>query len=178
MALDLSARLRENSCVVHEVGRRDAPAAIVDRVIERARGGVVAVAPADPLVAELALVAAMRDRDVTLLLPDAPDWTDALPNATVGLTGAALAVTEPAALAVVAAPHVPRAISLLPPVHVCVVRASDIVPDLAGAIASFAGALPSALTWIGGPSRTGDLEMITTLGVHGPTVVEVVIVDG
>ena len=74
MALDLSARLRENSCVVHEVGRRDAPATIVDRVIERARGGVVAVAPADPLVAELALVAAMRDRAVTLLLPDAPDW--------------------------------------------------------------------------------------------------------
>jgi L-lactate dehydrogenase complex protein LldG len=78
---------------------------------------------------------------------------------------------------VIAAPHVPRAISLLPPVHVCVLRASDVVPDLAGAIASFAGSLPSALTWIGGPSRTGDLEMITTLGVHGPTVVEVVIVD-
>jgi len=119
----------------------------------------------------------LRDREATLLLPDAPDWSDALPNAAVGLTGAALAVTEPAALAVVAAPQVPRAISLLPPVHVCVLRASDVVPDLAGAIASFAGALPSALTWIGGPSRTGDLEMITTLGVHGPTIVEVVIVD-
>jgi len=38
-----------------------------------------------------------------------------------------------------------------------------------------AGALPSALTWIGGPSRTGDLEMITTLGVHGPRAVEVVL---
>ena len=60
--------------------------------------------------------------------------------------------------------------------HVCVLRASDIVPAFADAVASFAGTLPSALTWIGGPSRTGDLEMITTLGVHGPTVVEVVIV--
>ena len=111
-----------------------------------------------------------------LLLPDAPDWRDALPNATVGLTGAALAVTEPAAIALVAGPHVPRATSLLPPVHICVLRASDIVPAFADAVSSFAGTLPSALTWIGGPSRTGDLEMITTLGVHGPTIVEVVIV--
>ncbi len=41
-----------------------------------------------------------------------------------------------------------------------------------------AGPLPSALTWIGGPSRTGDLEMIQTLGVHGPAAVEVVLVAG
>jgi L-lactate dehydrogenase complex protein LldG len=36
--------------------------------------------------------------------------------------------------------------------------------------------MPSALTWIGGPSRTGDLEMITTLGVHGPRAVEIVLI--
>ena len=40
-----------------------------------------------------------------------------------------------------------------------------------------AGELPSALSWIGGPSRTADLEMITTLGVHGPRAVEVVLVS-
>ena len=58
------------------------------------------------------------------------------------------------------------------------VRVADIVPTLAEAMATIAaGEMPSALTWIGGPSRTGDLEMITTLGVHGPRAVEVVLVD-
>ncbi|MGH8978041.1 MAG: LutC/YkgG family protein [Acidimicrobiia bacterium] len=178
MASTLSARLRENACIVHECDRMSAPDAIVDRVAEHARAhsGAVAVAPADSVVADLDLVARLRDRGLELLTPDMQHWHDALPGAAVGVTGATLAVTEPAALAVVAQPSVPRAISLLPPVHVCVLRAGDVVDTLAEALARFSGALPSALTWIGGPSRTGDLEMVQTLGVHGPIVVEVVIV--
>ena len=37
--------------------------------------------------------------------------------------------------------------------------------------------LPSAVTWVGGPSRTSDLEMRPTFGIHGPKAVEVVLVD-
>lgn len=97
------------------------------------------------------------------------------------MTGAALGVAATGSLLLAAGPRSPRAVSLLPAVHVCLVCASDVVADLASAFASLpAGAAgpPSALTWIGGPSRTGDLEMRTTIGVHGPRVVDVVIVDG
>ncbi|HWS46659.1 MAG TPA: LUD domain-containing protein, partial [Acidimicrobiia bacterium] len=69
---------------------------------------------------------------------------------------------------------------LVPPAHVCVVRTADVVDTLADALARLAATasdLPSALTFVGGPSRTGDLEMILTLGVHGPRTVDVVLVD-
>ena len=66
-----------------------------------------------------------------------------------------------------------------PLTHICVVHTTDLVPSLAGTRSP--GSPPtsqSALTWVGGPSRTGDLEMILTLGVHGPRIVEVVLIDG
>jgi L-lactate dehydrogenase complex protein LldG len=37
--------------------------------------------------------------------------------------------------------------------------------------------MPSAVSWLGGPSRTSDLEMRTTFGVHGPKTVDVVILE-
>jgi L-lactate dehydrogenase complex protein LldG len=179
MASPLTARLLENSCVVHEVDRTAATALVTERVAAHAAHGTVAVAVADAFVAELGVLDALRARGVDVLVPDDPGWRDALPAAAVGLTGARLAVVEPATIALECGPGSPRAVSLLPPVHVCVLRASDIVTTFADAVAAVScGPLPSALTWVGGPSRTGDLEMVQTLGVHGPIVVEVVIVDG
>ncbi len=98
-------------------------------------------------------------------------------RADVGVTGARIAVADPAAIALAAAPGSPRATSLLPAHHICVVRVSQLVPTLADAFTQMqADGLPSALTWIGGPSRTGDLEMVITLGVHGPRTVDVILV--
>jgi L-lactate dehydrogenase complex protein LldG len=96
----------------------------------------------------------------------------------VGVTGAALAIETPAALGLAARAGVPRATSLVPPVHVCVVQATDIHPTFAEAVTALATTeLPSALTWIGGPSRTSDLEMVQTLGIHGPRAVDVIVVE-
>jgi L-lactate dehydrogenase complex protein LldG len=66
-------------------------------------------------------------------------------------------------------------VSLVPPAHVCLLRAGDLVEDLAEALARL-DSLPSGLVWISGPSRSADLEMTLTLGVHGPASVDVVIV--
>jgi len=96
----------------------------------------------------------------------------------VGVTVARVAVAELGVFSVEAGQRRPRSVSLLPETHVCVVAAHDVVDTFADALARVAAAaLPSALLWIGGPSRTGDLEMITTLGVHGPRAVEIVVVD-
>jgi len=153
-------RLRANACVVHgPVPAADAHAVVAERV-----HGLVACNADVPFTLEGALT------------PDDPAWHERLPRVDVGVTGARLAVADPAAIALAAGPGAPRATSLVPPVHVCVLRVDDVVPTLADALARVAQQeMPSALTWIGGPSRTGDLEMILTLGVHGPRTVEVVL---
>jgi L-lactate dehydrogenase complex protein LldG len=156
------SQLRANACVVH---------------------GPLPTAEARALVAERAhgLVACNGDVPFAVdgaMTPDDPAWSERLPHTDVGITGARIAVADPAAIALAAGPGAPRATSLVPPAHICVLRVDDIVPTLADALARVAQhEMPSALTWVGGPSRTGDLEMILTLGVHGPRTVEVVLLS-
>jgi L-lactate dehydrogenase complex protein LldG len=50
------------------------------------------------------------------------------------------------------------------------------VEDLAEALRPF-DVLPSGLVWVSGPSRSADLELVLTVGVHGPGRVDVIVVD-
>jgi len=65
-----------------------------------------------------------------------------------------------------------RALSCLPPHHVVLARREQLVPDLPAAMAlvkrKYAGNFPSMISFITGPSRTGDIERILVLGAHGP----------
>jgi L-lactate dehydrogenase complex protein LldG len=65
-----------------------------------------------------------------------------------------------------------RGLSVLPPHHVVVASVSQVVPDLTAAIAllrdKYPAKWPSFMTFITGPSRTGDIERILVLGAHGP----------
>jgi L-lactate dehydrogenase complex protein LldG len=69
----------------------------------------------------------------------------------------------------------PRVFSLLPDIHVCVVRSDQIVPGVPAAVS---GLDPlRAQTWISGPSATSDIELDRVEGVHGPISLRVVVVD-
>ena len=97
----------------------------------------------------------------------------------VGLTGAVAGLADTGSLAVISAPGRGRMASLLPPAHIAVLRASQIVPSLPHFLASHPDAADagSNLVFITGPSRTGDIEMTLSRGVHGPGVVHVVVIE-
>jgi L-lactate dehydrogenase complex protein LldG len=73
-----------------------------------------------------------------------------------------------------------RTASLLPPVHLCVLPVDRIVASSADLLRRLGDgrSLPSNLVLITGPSRSGDIEQIMALGVHGPLAVEIVLLRG
>ncbi|OLT15350.1 lactate utilization protein C [Serinicoccus sp. CUA-874] len=169
----------------------------VDNVADY-RATVVRCAP-DRVGAEVAAALA-RGRAHAVLVPDGLEATWVEPSQAAGMwlrrdTGEDGSPLSPGALdeidAVVTAARVGiattgtivldhtedqgrRALTLVPDQHVCVIRADQVVHDVPEAVALLDPARP--LTWISGPSATSDIELDRVEGVHGPRVLDVVVV--
>ncbi|HEX4132217.1 MAG TPA: lactate utilization protein, partial [Pirellulales bacterium] len=86
--------------------------------------------------------------------------------AEIGITSATVAVAETGTLSMWSSPGSERLASLLPPVHVAIVERAQIVPDLFDffdqLVAVGSDRMPSNVTLITGPSKTGDLGLRLT----------------
>jgi L-lactate dehydrogenase complex protein LldG len=95
------------------------------------------------------------------------------------VTGCALAIAETGTLVLDAGEHQGRrALTLLPDLHVCVVRSAQVVGTVPEAIRKLGEAVRTGrrpVTFISGPSATSDIELSRVEGVHGPRRLEIVL---
>jgi len=98
----------------------------------------------------------------------------------VGITGCFCAIAETGTLMLLSGPATPASVSLLPETHIALVPAARIVATMEQAFALLRaerGALPRAVNFVSGPSRTGDIEQTIVLGAHGPCRVHLLIIE-
>jgi L-lactate dehydrogenase complex protein LldG len=130
----------------------------------------------------------LAERDVQLLDgriagDERPARLQALEPAPVCISGADSGIAESGTLLLRSGAGRGRLASLLAPVHIAVLRTSQLVRGLGDALAAVQAQNPdvfadsSNLTLITGPSRTADIELTLTLGVHGPREIHVILLD-
>ncbi len=157
----------------------------------------------DPLLAELGLDDVMKKAGVEVItenlriLADAEEGGYAPPEkieearafvkqklaqADLGITGAQYAIAETGTLVLSAGEGRGRAVSALPPVHVAVVKTENLVSSMGELLPLASGSqgrdiptMESCLYFITGPSRTGDIELELTIGVHGPRELHIIL---
>jgi L-lactate dehydrogenase complex protein LldG len=133
--------------------------------------------PASPLLEKTGVTQAIRSGGF-----DARQWDtmtlDELYEFDASVTDVYAAVAETGSLVVRASPGHGRSLSLVPRVHVAVVEPKNFVGDLVDLFEKMAkDGVASGTSIITGPSRTADIEMSLVVGVHGPTVVKVFILQ-
>ena len=102
---------------------------------------------------------------------------DTIEDVFVGLTGAHGGLADNGAVALLSGEHRGRLASLAPPVHIALLKKENIYPSLPAFLADINHlvAQSSNLVFIAGPSRTGDIEMTLSIGVHGPGEIHVIV---
>lgn len=111
---------------------------------------------------------------------DRDAFKDAAFSCDVGVTFCDLGVAESGSVVIFHRLEAPRLASIAPRIHVAVLQADSIIRNmgqLAARIRGFGEELPSACTVISGVSRTADINLTVTLGMHGPLELVIIVID-
>ena len=151
------------ACQIHEAANNQTAIATILQLV----GTDTSISSWDPAHIPLpALADALTAANITRVGQDA--------SVRVGLTGVDAALAATGSLLVMSGYGRSRAASLLPPIHIAVVAASQILPDLESWWAAQKAAgleqtrQHSNIVVITGPSRTADIAMQLVMGMHGP----------
>ncbi len=116
--------------------------------------------------------AACKTLGLPVCLTDQPYDASAVEACDVGITECDALVAQTGSVLVTNRSAGGRALSVLPPHHVVIARREQLLRDLPAAFEllkkKYDGNYPSMISFITGPSRTGDIERILVLGAHGP----------
>jgi L-lactate dehydrogenase complex protein LldG len=163
----LCERLADYKAEVRRVTADNLPRAIAETCAARSvsRLGVPPGLPHDWRPADLEVV---EDHGL------APRELDELDGV---VTACTLAIAETGTLVLAAGPDEGRrALTLVPDVHICVVRESQTVDTVPAAFAQLGPLATRPLTLVSGPSATSDIELSRVEGVHGPRQLVVLVV--
>lgn len=156
--------------------------ALVEIIVAERGASCVALANLDDDIGQA--IAAKFAGTVVRVLSE-PYAANALPGlidqAHVGITGMAFGIAQTGTLVEVATNDAVRLVSALPRAHIGIVRASGLVErydDAAPRVRALFAGNPAncVVSFLSGPSRTGDIELKLTLGVHGPESAHAIIV--
>jgi L-lactate dehydrogenase complex protein LldG len=100
-------------------------------------------------------------------------------NVDAGITSAAGAIAETGALILWPSEKEPRLMSIVPPLHIAVLKANTIHNSLSEVIQkeNWPAKMPTNVVLVSGPSKTADIEMTLAFGVHGPKELIVLILE-
>lgn len=124
--------------------------------------------------------AAVESLGLPVVLTDREYSTAALESCDAGVSGCDCLVAQTGGILVTSASSGGRVLSVLPPHHVVIASTSQLTGDLAdafGVLRKKYGPPPAFVSFITGPSRTGDIERILVLGAHGPKKLTVLLVQ-
>ena len=100
-------------------------------------------------------------------------------NVDAGITSAAGAIAETGALILWPSDKEPRLMSIVPPLHIAILKADTIHNSLSEVMQkeNWPAKMPTNVVLISGPSKTADIEMTLAFGVHGPKELIVLILE-
>jgi len=108
---------------------------------------------------------------------EARRWTemtlDDLYDYDCGISDVYAAVAETGSLVAQPSSNNGRALSLVPPVYLAIVEPQNLLPDLIDLFAKMTRDGGGGARIITGPSKTADIEMELVVGVHGPGIVQI-----
>jgi len=113
---------------------------------------------------------------------EAPYAIPDLENCDAGITTCEALIAQTGSVLVTSKGQQGRAVTILPPHHVVIATHDQLLPDLSAAFSlmkqKYSSSYPSMISFITGPSRTGDIERILVLGAHGPRFLTVILIAG